>query len=749
MNFKKTLLSMFCALSLLCSGVYVNAEDPETQPQEPEMTEEAQETEVPEEAETQEPEVTAEAEVQEPEIVSETEAQETEPAAEIQSEEPEVTEESAVIEKELLNANGVSLGYSVHLSNVGWVKEVPAGTVSQEGRMEAIRINLSGISGSVIYQTHVQNIGWMNEVSTGTISGTTGRSYQAEAIKIRLSGEVSKQYDIWYRTKSANYGWLEWASNGDPAGSEGYSSAMRSIEIRLLPKGDTSLTKGRAFVKNPDVSIQAHVQNYGWMAAVKNGSIAGTTGQSLRMEALIVTLPKDLTALGNVEIDAHVQNIGWMNAVGSGAVIGTTGQSKRLEALRIRLTGKLAEQYDVNYRVHVQNIGWLGWAENGAAAGTSGYSLAVEAVQISITPKGTQSYDRNTPSAYEYTTIKYQANIRDVGWQNTKKSGMVAGTPGKTLDALAVTLPDEFTALGNIRVEAHVQNIGWMSPVASGEIAGTVKQGKQMEGIKLTLTGRLSNVCDIYYRVYVKGIGWLGWTRNGGMAGSEGCSRAIEAIQIDVVHKHTRTYPLSTAYTTAKWNSFTDVNSLLLLANKKHRLPVGYAPSDLTVPNVAMNYAGTTLRAEAAGALERMFAAARNAGVVLRLGSGFRSEEYQRTLYNGYVAQYGVAVADTISSRPGYSDHQTGLAADISDHDGRTYLTEAMENTAEGRWLRDHAHEYGFIMRYPKGKQAITGYAYEPWHFRYVGVDTATAIYNVDVWYTFEEYFGVEGGDYN
>lgn len=193
---------------------------------------------------------------------------------------------------------------------------------------------------------------------------------------------------------------------------------------------------------------------------------------------------------------------------------------------------------------------------------------------------------------------------------------------------------------------------------------------------------------------------------------------------------------------------FSDTSSYLVVANKKHKLPSGYEPSDLSVPNVPMNYAGTSLRYTAARALERMFAAARNAGVTLILGSGYRSESYQRTLYNGYVARYGTATADTISSRPGYSDHQTGLAADISDHNGATYLTQSMENTVEGIWLRNHAHEYGFIMRYPKGKDSVTGYSYEPWHFRYVGVDYATKIYNVGVWYTFEEYFGVEGGGY-
>ena len=146
-----------------------------------------------------------------------------------------------------------------------------------------------------------------------------------------------------------------------------------------------------------------------------------------------------------------------------------------------------------------------------------------------------------------------------------------------------------------------------------------------------------------------------------------------------------------------------------------------------------------------------MSPAAAEDGVYLKISSAYRGEDYQRTLYNGYSASYGSETADTISSRPGYSDHQTGLAADFVEGDGSLNginFNPSFEETASGNWLREHAHEYGFIMRYPKDKQEITGYAYEPWHFRYIGVDYATAIYEKDVFYTFEEFFGVEGGDY-
>ncbi len=192
---------------------------------------------------------------------------------------------------------------------------------------------------------------------------------------------------------------------------------------------------------------------------------------------------------------------------------------------------------------------------------------------------------------------------------------------------------------------------------------------------------------------------------------------------------------------------FTDTNSLLLVANKQHRLPEGYEPDDLVNVNEYGGH-GTIapyMRREAAEKLAEMTEAALEDGIYLSFSSAYRSESYQASLYNGYVAQYGVETADTISSRPGYSDHQTGLACDFVEGGGYDF-TDAFENTASGNWLRDNAHFYGFIMRYPKGKGEISGYAYEPWHYRYVGVDYATAIYEVDVYESFEEYFGVTGG---
>ena len=192
---------------------------------------------------------------------------------------------------------------------------------------------------------------------------------------------------------------------------------------------------------------------------------------------------------------------------------------------------------------------------------------------------------------------------------------------------------------------------------------------------------------------------------------------------------------------TINQDTFSDLNSILLLANKKHSLPSDYEPSDLIKPNVKSNKGGLSLRKEAATALEEMFNKALEEDITLVLGSSYRSYSYQNTLYNNYVAKDGVEKADKYSAKPGSSEHQTGLAVDISDASGANYLKQSFKDTKEGIWLKDNAHLYGFILRYPEGKEEITGYMFEPWHFRYIGIEEATKVYKANQ--TFEEYYNI------
>lgn len=130
-----------------------------------------------------------------------------------------------------------------------------------------------------------------------------------------------------------------------------------------------------------------------------------------------------------------------------------------------------------------------------------------------------------------------------------------------------------------------------------------------------------------------------------------------------------------------------------------------------------------------APALQEMVAAAKKDNVNLMLSSGYRSETLQTQFYNNYVAKDGQAAADRYSARPGTSEHQTGLAADMIPTNDKCHLEVCFAQTAEGKWLAAHAHEYGFIIRYLDGKEAETTYQYEPWHIRYVGKELAAQLH--------------------
>jgi D-alanyl-D-alanine carboxypeptidase len=174
-------------------------------------------------------------------------------------------------------------------------------------------------------------------------------------------------------------------------------------------------------------------------------------------------------------------------------------------------------------------------------------------------------------------------------------------------------------------------------------------------------------------------------------------------------------------------------SSTWTLVNKGRGLPVNYVPSDLVVAEQPTRANATSdekrLRAITNDALKKLFAAASVDGHSLMIGSAYRSAVTQDSLFNRYVATSGYDQADRYSAHPGFSEHQTGLAVDISTTSQQCYLSECFINTADGTWLAENAYKYGFNLRYAKGKETITGYNFEPWHYRYVGVPLATALY--------------------
>ncbi|MBF1091188.1 MAG: M15 family metallopeptidase [Solobacterium sp.] len=184
----------------------------------------------------------------------------------------------------------------------------------------------------------------------------------------------------------------------------------------------------------------------------------------------------------------------------------------------------------------------------------------------------------------------------------------------------------------------------------------------------------------------------------------------------------------------------TTVSSIQKITNKSHPIDPGYIPADLTKVNVNSN--GTQyLRREAATALTNMFEAARKDNINLYLVSGYRSYEQQLELYNTYVATDGKALADQYDAIPGACEHQLGLAVDLSDDNRNHDIDDSFESTAAYQWLLKHSYEYGYIFRFPRGKETITGIAYNPWSFRYIGVEEAKKVYDSGL--TLEEFYKV------
>ena len=188
----------------------------------------------------------------------------------------------------------------------------------------------------------------------------------------------------------------------------------------------------------------------------------------------------------------------------------------------------------------------------------------------------------------------------------------------------------------------------------------------------------------------------------------------------------------SKGYTIKNYYGITYVDDVII-ANKSYSLPSNFAPNNLVTINGyirVVDYVKT--------AFTELVSAATSVGLNIYPSSGYRSYNDQKYIYNNYVKRDGQENADTYSARAGYSEHQTGLAIDVNSVD------MSFDNTSESKWLKENCYLYGFIIRYPKGKDNITGYMYEPWHIRYIGKDMASKLYNDGDWITLEEYYGID-----
>ena len=196
--------------------------------------------------------------------------------------------------------------------------------------------------------------------------------------------------------------------------------------------------------------------------------------------------------------------------------------------------------------------------------------------------------------------------------------------------------------------------------------------------------------------------------------------------------------------TTSKGYKIYTVNDVyyiddIMMVNKTYGLPESYIPVNTKESCVGKtSTCNKCINVTAYEAFNKMKADATAVGLNIYIASGYRPYVGQESIYNRYIKRDGKEAADTYSARPGYSEHQTSYSFDLNS------ITDSFINTKEGKWVNENAYLYGFIIRFPKGKDSITGYKYEPWHLRYVGYDLAKKLYNNGDWLSLEEYFGVD-----
>lgn len=333
------------------------------------------------------------------------------------------------------------------------------------------------------------------------------------------------QYN-WRCDYAGSYSFWQYSSSGNVPGVNGRCDMNYCFNGSFLNVDDGKM----------HIQYEAHVSNIGWMSSKRDGSTAGTTGQSKAVEDLKVSIlnPEED---GSVQIDAHVSGIGWQGwDTPSASEGGTTGQGRAVEAVRLRLTGSLAKDYDVYYRVHASNIGWMAWAKDGEEAGTTGMSCSLEAVQIKLIKKGTSHPDTTGYSHLELPTVTYSSQAKGA-WQNSVSAGEVSGTTGKGISITGFSAKITSFVAGGINYQLHLSNVGWTSGKSNGDQLSSATESNPVEAIKVSLSGDLTTYFDVWYRVHIENVGWLGWTKNGAVAGSTGYGAHVQAVQVRITRK--------------------------------------------------------------------------------------------------------------------------------------------------------------------------------------------------------------------
>ena len=337
------------------------------------------------------------------------------------------------------------------------------------------------------------------------------------------------QYN-WRCDYVGSYSFWQYSSSGNVPGVNGRCDMNYCFNGSLLNVDDSKM----------HIQYEAHVSNIGWMSSKRDGSTAGTTGQSKSLEDLKVSILNPVED-GSVQINANVSGIGWQGwDTPSASEGGTTGQGRAVEAVRLRLTGSLAKDYDVYYRVHASNIGWMAWAKDGEEAGTTGMSCSLEAIQIKLIKKSASHPDTSGYSHLEIPTVTYSSQVKGA-WQNSVSAGEVSGTTGQGIPITGFSAKTTSSVAGGINYQLHFSNVGWTSGKSNGGQLSSTAESNSVEAIRISLSGDLASYFDVWYRVHVDSVGWLGWAKDGAVAGSTGYGVHVQAVQVRLTRKGANT----------------------------------------------------------------------------------------------------------------------------------------------------------------------------------------------------------------
>jgi uncharacterized protein YjdB len=379
--------------------------------------------------------------------------------------------------------SGVKIKYQVHVQNIGWqdwkTDGELAGTSGRSLRLEGIRIQLDSTDDyTVMYRVHVQNIGWQDWKTDGEMAGTSGQSLRLEAIQIKIVAKTQKakltidtpQNNTTVYTTSAIKvtGWkmANISNTKVKAYLDGSSTAIADSLITYTKRNDiiSSIYGYGTSTQNPNPGFEFSIDATN-LAAGKHTiriTVIDANSKILAETTITVNLDKSL----HVKYKSHVQNVGWQNEVKDGELSGTSGRSLRVEALNIQLLNA-GTNAKITYRTHVQNVGWQSWQSNGTIAGTSGKGLRIEAIEIKL-----ENMD-------DYT-VEYQVHIQDKGWSAWYIDGETAGTVGqaKRIEAIRIRIVAKYKrSYKGIDVSQFNGSINWSSVKKDGYDFAMIRVG--------------------------------------------------------------------------------------------------------------------------------------------------------------------------------------------------------------------------------------------------------------------------------